>query len=155
MYGSFESLITEWFLGLSLPASLVISGYILLYLLFEWAYTWKKDERYYIWTAMLTLVLTNLIIPQTATPHHLVFLPIFFQAFHSWGQKWGDNGTIASWFVLLGILIGLWLLLLLTIVGNTEASVMFLPLPNLSLVLLWSLKLPLSRFPPMQQVQNL
>ena len=117
----------------------MISGAFLAYLILEWGLSLSGTENHFYWTASLTLVITNIIAFRTATTNYVVMLGAIVLIFHSWAQRWGRKGYIAVWVVSLALLGGLWGLFLLTVDGNIEAPIMYLPLPFLSFIgLLWS-----------------
>jgi hypothetical protein len=110
---------------------------ISLYLLWEWVVAMGKGDRWFQWTAALTIVITNIIPLRTATTHYVVLLPALFMIFSAWNERWGKNGRIAIVFSLIVLLIGLWALFLISVEGNIESAVMYLPIPILSLFGLW------------------
>ena len=78
---------------------------------------------------MVSLVITNLIAFRTATTNYVMLIPVLLSIFHVWDDRWGavGKGLISFTSALLGI--GLWVLFLLTVDGNVESAVMYLPLP--------------------------
>ncbi|NUM45153.1 MAG: DUF2029 domain-containing protein [Anaerolineales bacterium] len=108
-----------------------------LYLLIEWGLAWRKDQRHFLWTAAMTMVVTNLIAYRTATTNYMMLLPVLFLIFRVWEYRWKGLGVGAVWFNLLLFLIGLWALFLVTVQGNQEAPIMFIPLPFFCLIGLW------------------
>jgi hypothetical protein len=57
--------------------------------------------------------------------------------FSAWDERWGRNGRIAVIFSLIVLIIGLWALFLVSIEGNIENDIMYLPIPIISLLGLW------------------
>lgn len=135
--GSVVSIIAGAFPGISRPLSYVLYAAFLIYMVTEWAAAFKGSSGTYFWSAMLTLVITNLVAPRTATPHFILLLPAFFMAFNIWQEKWGWRGLAAAWFTLAMVLIGLWLQFIATVDGNIESAAMYLPVPFLALIFLW------------------
>ena len=125
--GSIVAIISGLIPRLSLPLSLILYAFFGLFLIREWVLAWGKDERWFLWTALLTLVITNLITYPTATPHYVELLPILFLLFQFWKERWGLGGKIAAWVTLGVILTGLWAPFLLTVQGNAEQAVMYPP----------------------------
>jgi hypothetical protein len=123
--------------GLSVKLNIGLHVAIWGYLIVEWVLGWKKDQSWFLWTAMMTLVITNFVTPRTATTNYVVLLPVLFLIFKVWRQRWGKIGNGLVAFVLMTLLIGLWLLFLNTVEGNAEAPVMYLPLPIFCLFGLW------------------
>jgi hypothetical protein len=135
--GSVVSILANALPGISKPLSLVLYGIFGLYLLAEWILAWGKDERWYLWTALMTLVITNFVAFRTATPHYVALLPILFLLFRSWQERWGKAGQNAAWVVVIALFAGLWVVFLTTVEGTNEHAVMYLPLPLLCLLGLW------------------
>jgi hypothetical protein len=117
----------------------ILTGGLIAYLLLEWGLSLGKGDTNFQWTAAMTLVITNLVAFRTATTNFVVLLPALILVFHSWAQRWGRRGHAAVWITSFGLIIGLWVLFLLTVDGNVEAPIMYLPLPIFAFVsLLWS-----------------
>ncbi len=135
--GSIVAIISGLIPQVSYPLSLILYAFFGLFLIREWILAWGKNERWFLWTALMTLVITNLITYPTATPHYVELLPILFLLFQFWRERWGPGGEIASWITLGIILTGLWALFLLTVKGNAEQAVMYPPLPLACFVALW------------------
>ncbi len=110
---------------------------VCLYLLWEWVVALGKGDRWFQWTAALTIVITNLIPLRTATTHYVVLLPALCMIFSAWDERWGKNGRIAIVVSLIVLLIGLWALFLVSLEGNIENDIMYLPIPILCLLGLW------------------
>ena len=137
--GSPISILTGILPGGGETANLILSGLLFLYLLWEWILAAGKEDRWFQWTAALTIVITNLIAFRTATTNYVVMLPAILIIFKTWEDRWGRRGLVASLLAILGLLVGLWVLFLGTVQGNIESAVMYLPLPILTLIgLIWS-----------------
>jgi hypothetical protein len=108
-----------------------------LYLIIEWVLAWRKDTRWFLWTAFMTLVVTNLVAPRTATTNYVMLLPVLLLIFRIWAQRWKRGGVWAAGGTLLLLFAGLWALFLATVQGNTESALMYLPLPFICLFTLW------------------
>ncbi len=108
-----------------------------LYLLVEWVLAWGKDQRHFLWTAAMTMVVTNLIAYRTATTNYMMLLPVLFLIFRVWEYRWKSLGSGAVWITLLTFILGLWALFITTVQGNQEAPIMYLPLPFFCLIGLW------------------
>ncbi|MGD8732170.1 MAG: glycosyltransferase family 87 protein [Anaerolineales bacterium] len=118
--------------------TLLVSGLLLLYMLWEWFRASGKDLPWFQWTAAVTLVITNLVSLRTATTNYVVLLLALVIAFRAWEDRW-PGGRWFTWIITVTVLIGLWVLFIVTVDDNIEAPIMYLPLPYLSLVvLLWT-----------------
>lgn len=114
-----------------------LTASLALYLLWEWALVLRKDERWFQWTAAITIVLTNIIAFRTATTNFVVMLPAWCLIFSEWSKRWKGKGVLASLIALLVLGVGQWALFLATVSGNDESLVMYLPMPFLTLLGLW------------------
>lgn len=115
----------------------VLSGALLLALLWEWRSSMGSADPVFQWTAAMTLVITNLIAFRTATTHYVVLLPALCLVFAEWCRRWGRQGTLATVISLAALAVGLWALFLATVEGNQESPLMYFPIPLLSLLGLW------------------
>lgn len=135
--GSPVWIVMQYYLGLGTVGEWIVN--LLLYGLTLWAwYTVlaQRQSEYFLWVVALTLTVTHLVAPRTATPHYVIFImPLIFYlrmlARHNrrWGSVW-----IAL--ILLGLLISPWIHFLNTVVGEFEHPTVYLPLPFGMLILL-------------------
>lgn len=117
----------------------VLSVLLLVYLLWEWILAWRADHPRFLWTALLTLTITQIVLIRTATTNFLVLLPGLFLLLVSWQERWGRRARWAIGAALLFWLIVPWWMFLVTIDGNIEDPVMHLPLPFFVLLsLMWT-----------------
>ena len=121
---------------LSFPAlggvgELVVAGLLLLLMLWAW---WRalrpgaESAAEFHWTLALTLVVSDLIVPRSATTNYVLLLAptLWLFAILARQRAWG------RWLMLLAMLVsvvGQWWLHFATVVGNQEQPVMFLPWP--------------------------
>ena len=115
----------------------LLSGALLLALLWEWRSARGSTDPVFQWTAAMTLVITNLIAFRTATTHYVILLPALCLVFAEWTRRWGRSGMLATLASLIALVVGLWALFLATVDGNQESAWMYFPVPLLSLVGLW------------------
>lgn len=114
----------------------VLDILLLAYLLYEWwRVLWRNADALTDWVIGLTLVITHLIAPRTATTHYVVFvfalIPIFRDMVH-W-KPWG-SWTAAGLMIIL--VVGMWWLFLVTLSGRQEHNLVHVPLPLVVLALL-------------------
>lgn len=135
--GSPLSIIAEGVPGIERQLNVFLHLALELYLVFEWIMARGKGDRWFLWTAFLTLIVTNLVSLRTATTNYVIMLPIVFLIWRTWSQRWGKvgQGFVIGTMALLGV--GLWVLFFSTVQGNEEAAAMYLPLPIFCLVGLW------------------
>ena len=135
--GSPLSIIASAAPGIGAALGVVLNGLVIIYLLIEWVLAWGKDERWFLWTAFLTLVLTNMVAFRTATTNYVMLLPVLFLIFKVWDERWGLVGKVMMWITMGLLAVGLWVLFLNTVDGNIEHPIMYLPLPLFCLIGLW------------------
>ena len=131
------SIIANGIPALSRPVNIFLHVVFFIYLGYEWIISFGKDLRHFVWTAMLTLVVTNLVIFRTATTNYVMLLPVLFYIFSILEIRWRSAGHLFVWLTIITFAIGLWTLFLVTVEGNQEQPVMFLPLPLFCLIGLW------------------
>jgi hypothetical protein len=115
----------------------VLHAIAYIYVLAQWLFSYGKDERWFEWTALMTLVITHLVAYRTATTNYLVLLPALFLVFRVTEQRWQGVGRVMTLAVLLALGAGLWGLFIVTVTGNIEGPIMYLPVPFLCLFGLW------------------
>jgi hypothetical protein len=85
----------------------------------------------------VTLTVTHLVAPRTATPHYVVFiLPLIFY-FREITQRSQRYGSLWVALLLLALLILPWVYFLATVEGEFEHPTVYLPLPFTMVILLW------------------
>jgi hypothetical protein len=122
-----------WLLTLGLSILLVI----------EWWRALGKDLRWFLWTAGLTLVITNMIGFPTATSNHIVLFPILTLVISILDQRSVGFGRYFVILLVLAVLGGSWWLYLETAragPGLQQAPIMFVPLPVLVFFMLYWIK---------------
>jgi hypothetical protein len=117
--------------------TLVLALVLLTYLIWEWLQALGKEDRWFQWTAALTITITNLIALRTATTNFVVLYPALVLIFALWHERWGQAGSVAILVGMLGLLVGLWALFLTTLAGSRESPWMYLPFPLITLAGLW------------------
>ncbi len=135
--GSTLSIISGLMPGIMEPVNLFLHGIFYLYLVIEWFRSKGKGEAGFIWTAFLTLVITNLVAYRTATPHYVALIAPLFLISRVMEERWGKAGKFVSWMMYAIIFIGLWVLFLTTVQGVDEQAIMYVPLPFLILIFMW------------------
>lgn len=116
----------------------VLGGALVVYMLVEWVLAWGKDERWFFWTATLTIVVTQLLTFASATTNFVVLILPLIMIYKTWFARWPKAATWAFGISLAVLALGEWLLFLVTIEGRQESPLMHLPLPILTFFgLLW------------------
>jgi hypothetical protein len=115
----------------------VVLGGILIW---EWRAARGKDFAWFLWTACLTLAITNLVGVRTATDNFLALFPAIVLVFATWHQQWGILGRGLVNLNYLLLFVGLWWLFLATVQAGDQVQqhpVMFFPVPVFVLVTLY------------------
>lgn len=123
-------------LGWALSAAVGIT------LVLEWVAARHADFKGFLWTACLTLVLSQWSGIQTDPGNFIVVFPALALVLALLDDRWRRSGWLVSSVLLLGLLVGLWWVFISTlsvINGQPQQSaVMFFPLPAvLGVMLLW------------------
>lgn len=111
------------------PVEWALYAALLLWLLWEW---WKVRDgagARFDWTMALTLVITNLVAPRTATTNYVMMIPALMFLFVAAVRTWGTKGTAGVIVTELILLVGLWVLFAATVQGRIEQPPMYLPFP--------------------------
>jgi len=130
------SIFTVWVPGVGKQLGWGLTILLSLVLLWEWRLAMGQEFRWLLWTAGLTLVITNLIGIPTATENYVVMFPALVLLFTIWDERWrmvGRGLVVASMLILFT---GLWYVFLTTLQPGDQPiqhPVMFFPLPVLLL----------------------
>jgi branched-subunit amino acid ABC-type transport system permease component len=127
-----------WTIALTgLMVTIIYLGGLALLVWSWWRARRAESDQEFCWTLGITLVVSNLISPRTATTDYELMLvpPLALFAALDRTPRWGRVALIA---LMLISLIGLWWLHIATVQGNWEQAVMYLPWP-LALGLVWVL----------------
>jgi hypothetical protein len=115
----------------------VLSAIVAILLILEWIAAHRKDFRWFLWTASLTLVLSQWSGIQTDPGNFVaLFIPLTL-VFAVWEERWGPRGRPVIVAAMLLLLAGLWVLFLRTVSFEgqpVQSPVMFFPLPLFLLV---------------------
>lgn len=126
-----------WFLthlfipALGTPGEVTMTLALLAGLAWAWWREMHSSWASFHWTLGLTLVVSNLVAPRTATTNYIVFLvPLVLLFRHLYRRA----GALALVGLQVTLLVSLWALFLATVDGRQEAPIMFLPLPLVMLL---------------------
>ncbi|HZU87166.1 MAG TPA: glycosyltransferase family 87 protein [Anaerolineaceae bacterium] len=131
-----------------------LSAILAVVLLLEWWLARKADFRHFLWTACLTLVVSQWIGIQTDPGNYIVCFPALALIFATWERRWHFRGSLMVFFSMLLLGVGLWMLFLGTLETGyqpQQSPVMIFPLPAFLLVGLywvrwWALRPPTMLF---------
>jgi hypothetical protein len=128
----------EWLPGLGAPVEYLLMALCGAWLLWAW---WialvqrPRDSAEFYWALGVTLVVSNLVVPRSATTNYVLMLVTTLWVFALLDQRtrWGRVAIVA---VMLAALVGLWWLHYVTVQGNQEQAIMFFPWPIIMLLVL-------------------
>ena len=107
-----------------------LAAILLALMLWVWFKSLRSDQADRFWWGLgVTLVVSNLIVPRSATTNYvLLLIPVLWLFAKVERRQWGRAAQIS--FMLVS-LVGLWWLHAATVVGNQEQPILFVPLPTL------------------------
>ena len=118
----------------------IVAGFLGIVLLIEWIVVRKqKDPKPFIWTASITLVISQWIGIQTDPGNFILLMPALVLVLSILETRW-RWGKAISFLILLSLFVGLWVLFIQTGTPGAQfqqSPVMFLPLPGILLILLY------------------
>ncbi|MGA2821591.1 MAG: glycosyltransferase family 87 protein [Anaerolineales bacterium] len=112
----------------------IITAVFVLYLLVEWGITLRSREDRFVWTSLMTLVITNWVAYRTATTNYVVLLPAVFLVSAYLEARWPNSGRALALAALGFVFLVGWAVFLTTVRGNVEQWPAYLPLPTLGLL---------------------
>jgi hypothetical protein len=141
--GSPGAIFATWWPAVGKQLGWVLTVVAAVWLLWEWWRGLGVGFDRFLWTAYLTLLLTNLVGIRTATENYIALYPALVLVLATWDKQ---GGRLGRWLVAASYLLlffGLWGLFLATIQRGdqpVQSPVMFLPLPIFLLVGLVSIR---------------
>jgi hypothetical protein len=139
-YGSAISLVASMIPGLRPWLSIVLNGFVVIYMAVVWLRLHSGDDRPFLWASMLTLAITTLVGFRVDSTNAILLLPALFLIFRIWKERWGLPGQIASW-LLLAAAAGFSWLGVIPVIGQKvglEPASLFILLPFITLIgLFW------------------
>ena len=113
-------------------------------LLIEWWTGRVGRFNRFLWTASLTLVVSQWIGIQADPNNFIVFFPVFILILSVWNKRWEGQGTLIVGTILAILFIGLWALVILTInlpyIQQVQKTLLFFPLPVILVIGLYWIK---------------
>lgn len=127
----------EWFPGVGRQLGWGLTLLMAGILIFEWIMTWGKPFEWFLWTACLTLVISQWIGIQTDPGNFIVlFFPLVYVIVNL-EHRWGKNAQLISVIIFFGFFIGLWFIFVRTVQFDGQPQqhpIMFFPLPMFLLI---------------------
>lgn len=120
----------------------ILSGLLVIILILEWWQAFRRsgDFQEALWTACLTLVISQWIGIQTDPGNFIVLFPALVLVFATWDMRFKRFGKILTISSILVLLIGIWAIFLSTVEYGSQpqqSPVMFFPLPGFLLLALY------------------
>lgn len=141
-----------FFPQLGKPVEYLMIGGLLIYLFWQWRWLPKiTAESSRFWFVIgLSLIVTNMIVVRTATTNYVIMYIPLFMILHALYQHTKRGALWVSLF-FVGSIVFTWALFLMTIQGDAEHPITYLPLP---FFLLFALVLGKNRLLAMEEVQT-
>jgi hypothetical protein len=136
--GSPVWIITEYYLHLGPVGEWVVNLVFYAFMLWAWfqVVIQGRHERW-LWACAVTLAITHLVAPRTATPHYAAFiLPLVFY-FAEWTRRNRKQGSLWVALTLMVLTVIPWVHFVATVEGEFEHPTVYLPLPFIIVALLW------------------
>jgi len=112
--------------GWTWALSLICAGVMLA----AWVYALRQpDSAAFHWALGVTLVVSDLIVPRSATTNYIFLLFPTYLIFAATMRRWPRGGAAVVYAVQLAGLVGLWWLFAATVRGDQEQAIMYLPQP--------------------------
>lgn len=127
----------EWWPGVGRQLGWGLTIVLSAVLLVEWGAVWGKGFRWFLWTASLTMVVSQWIGIQTDPGNFVVLILPLVVIMAALEERWGGSARIMSIFLMLALAIGLWALFLSTVVYGDQPQqhpIMLFPLPFILLI---------------------
>jgi hypothetical protein len=107
-----------WWPGVGRQLGWALTVFLSLVLAAEWLLAWRKDFRWFYWTACLTLVFYPWIGLPSEPSQFVMLLPALALVFSVWEERMGKGGR---WLVIASLLllgVGLWLVFIRKAAGS-------------------------------------
>jgi hypothetical protein len=135
---SITAVFSSWFPDNTLM--IVLASAFGLWLVIEWWRSLGKDSRWFLWTAALTLVFTELIGIPTSTSNYVILIIPITLAFSILEQRWKSGGAqvvLVFMIIILAVTWGIFLMITGSDPSHPEPLFLLFPLPILTLMLLY------------------
>jgi hypothetical protein len=140
--GSLISIMSEKWGQIGTRFGIGLTVILSILLLIEWISSRQGRFKQFLWTALLTVAISQWIGIQTDPGNFILLLPALFLGFELLWERWKDGAWTTIFLTISVLFIGLWVLFLTTIDKNYQPiqnSIMFIPFPLTVIALLyWS-----------------
>ena len=145
---SIGSAMETWWSGIGTWLRWGLAIFLLLLLIFEWQRAWKKEFNHFLWTACLTLAISQWVGVATDPGNFIILLFPMVLIFSVITERWDKIGDWVILCVMIMLFAGLWWLFLSTVEYGYQPlqnSVMFVPMPFFVLIgLYWARRMFIS-----------
>jgi hypothetical protein len=107
-----SSILMSWIPGVGKQLGWLLTGLMVAFLLIEWRSSFSKDERWFVWTALMTLTASTLIGIYSTLENYIMLYPAAMLILATWDKRWGLLGRWLIFLFLVLTSIGIWLVLL-------------------------------------------
>ncbi len=90
--GTPGAILAGWLPGIGNQLGWLLTVICSVVLVIEWRAAWRQDFSWYLWTAGLTMTLSNLIGIRTATENYILLFPVLIIVLAVWDERWGKFG---------------------------------------------------------------
>ncbi len=106
--GTPGAVIKYWLPGIGTQMGWVTTVLVMGTLLWEWRKAIRQDYNGFLWTACLTLVLSNFLGIRTSTQNFVAALPGLILVLAVWDERWGKIGRLLPAISLCILFLGIW-----------------------------------------------
>jgi hypothetical protein len=138
--GTLRAAFIEWWPSFGSRVGWALTGVMALILLMEWWSNRKAEFPGFLWTACLTLTISQWIGIQTDPGNFIALFPAIILVFSQLSDRWRTGGRTFVILSMLALFAGIWLLFLKTVqygAQPVQSPLMFFPLPAFLLVTLY------------------
>ncbi|MBI3244767.1 MAG: DUF2029 domain-containing protein [Chloroflexi bacterium] len=111
------------------PVEWALVTILTVWLIWEWWGVRRDDGGRFDWVLALTLVATNLIVTRTATTNYVMMLPALIYLFVLAARAYGPKAHLWIALTEIVLLVGMWVVFVVTVQGREEQWPVYLPLP--------------------------
>jgi uncharacterized membrane protein len=113
-------ILVNWLPGIGQQMGWVLTILVSVVLVLEWRFV--RDQKFlcFFWTAMLTLVMTNLIGMYTSLDYFIAMYPALILILALWNERWKAAGRILTVISVLLLSFGFWGMILIKVEKNVR-----------------------------------
>lgn len=138
--GTVQAALRQLWPGLGVWPGTVLTLILSIWLLGEWRLVWGKPFERFLAGICLTLVISQWIGIQTDPGNFIILILPLALVFSRAQSRWGNLASVGIGVTIVILLVGLWVLFLLTVQRGEQAvqsPIMFFPLPAVVIMGFW------------------